>query len=41
MEIILDQYAATAVKLKNNEFEIIVDRPKEKGGNGSGLMGGQ
>lgn len=41
MEIILNQFAATAVKLKNNDFEIIADRPKEKGGNGLGLMGGQ
>lgn len=29
------------MKLEHDQFSIIIDRPKEKGGGGEGLMGGQ
>lgn len=41
MEITLQQHSPTAVKLNHPNFNIIVDRPIEKGGNAEGLMGGQ
>jgi len=37
----LIQNSTTSVQLQNNDFNIIVDRPVDKGGNGLGLMGGQ
>jgi uncharacterized OsmC-like protein len=39
--ITLERYNATSMKVKHNDFDIIVDRPVCKGGNGEGLMGGQ
>ncbi|NAS30764.1 OsmC family peroxiredoxin [Flavobacteriaceae bacterium R38] len=41
VKIVLKQSSATAVQLQNGEFTITVDRPVEKGGGGTGLMGGQ
>ncbi len=37
----LAQVAPTAVRLQHDEFQVIVDRPIDKGGSGKGLMGGQ
>ena len=37
----LKQFSPTSVQLQHPEFSILVDRPKEKGGGGTGLMGGQ
>ncbi len=41
IKITLEQHETTSMKLKNADFEVIVDRPVEKGGGGAGLMGGQ
>lgn len=41
IDIYLEQYSKTSMKLRNDNFSVIVDRPKEKGGSGEGLMGGQ
>jgi len=41
IDIYLEQYSKTSMKLRNDTFSVIVDRPKEKGGSGEGLMGGQ
>ena len=41
MSISLVQHSGTAVQAQVDNFEIIVDRPLEKGGGGKGLMGGQ
>ncbi|MFC4221246.1 OsmC family protein [Flagellimonas marina] len=41
IEITLEQQSSTGMKLNNSVLEIIVDRPKEQGGGGTGLMGGQ
>ena len=37
----LDQYSPTAMQLSHQHFQVVVDRPVEKGGGGQGLMGGQ
>ncbi|WP_462251228.1 OsmC family protein [Ekhidna sp.] len=37
----LQQHSETAMKLQNDQFDLLVDRPVAKGGGGSGLMGGQ
>lgn len=37
----LEQVSETGMQLMNEDFEVRVDRPVEKGGNGQGLMGGQ
>ena len=39
--ITLERYNSTSMKVKHNDFDIIIDRPVSKGGNGEGLMGGQ
>ena len=39
--ITLERYNATSMKVKHNDFDIFIDRPVSKGGNGEGLMGGQ
>ena len=39
--ITLERYNATSMKVKHNDFDVIIDRPVSKGGNGEGLMGGQ
>jgi len=39
--ITLEHYNTTSMKVKHDDFDIIVDRPVSKGGNGEGLMGGQ
>ena len=41
INITLEQISESGMQLKNDDFQIIVDRPIEKGGNGQGLMGGQ
>ncbi len=41
VNITLEQHAETSMKLKHDNFGIIIDRPVEKGGGGAGLMGGQ
>jgi len=41
IKITLEQHAETSMRLKNDDFEIVVDRPVAKGGGGAGLMGGQ
>ncbi|AXT20089.1 OsmC family peroxiredoxin [Flavobacteriaceae bacterium AU392] len=41
IKIILKQNSETSVQLQHDQFKIIVDRPKEKGGGSEGLMGGQ
>lgn len=41
IKIVLNQFSDSAVQLENENFNIIIDRPKGKGGNGEGLMGGQ
>lgn len=41
IKITLEQHAETSMQLKHDQFEVIVDRPVEKGGGGAGLMGGQ
>lgn len=41
INITLEQHAETSMKLKHDQFGIIIDRPVEKGGGGAGLMGGQ
>jgi len=40
IKIILEQASPTSMRLVN-DFQIVVDRPAEKGGGGTGLMGGQ
>ena len=40
IELVLNQCSPTAMRLQN-EVNVIVDRPIEKGGGGTGLMGGQ
>ena len=37
----LAQNSTTSMKLENDQFSIMVDRPEAKGGGGQGLMGGQ
>ena len=32
--ITLERYNATSMKVKHNDFDIIIDRPVSKGGNG-------
>jgi len=39
--ITLERYNTTSMKIKHDDFNIIIDRPISKGGNGEGLMGGQ
>lgn len=39
--ITLERYSTTSMKVKNDDFNIIIDRPLSKGGNGEGLMGGE
>ncbi len=39
--ITLYQVSPSAVKLAEDNWSILVDRPTEKGGGGTGLMGGQ
>ncbi len=41
IEIYLEQHSKSSMKLRKDTFSVIVDRPKEKGGGGEGLMGGQ
>jgi len=41
INIRLNQYSSTSMQLENENFNIIVDRPIQKGGSGKGLMGGQ
>ena len=41
IKITLEQHAETSMKLRHDQFEVIVDRPVEKGGGAAGLMGGQ
>jgi uncharacterized OsmC-like protein len=41
IKIQLNQNSETSVELQHNQFNITIDRPIEKGGNGKGLMGGQ
>ncbi len=41
IKILLTQNSETSVQLQDTKFNIIVDRPVEKDGNGLGLMGGQ
>ncbi len=41
IKITLEQHAETSMKLQHDQFEVIIDRPIEKGGGGAGLMGGQ
>lgn len=41
ISIILNQFSPTAMKLQDQNFNIIIDRPIQKGGAGKGLMGGQ
>ncbi len=40
-KIKLEQCSKTAMHLQNDQFDVTVDRPIEKGGGGKGLMGGQ
>ncbi|MEM7372069.1 MAG: OsmC family protein [Bacteroidota bacterium] len=37
----LSQSSATSMKLEHETFSVLIDRPVEKGGGGTGLMGGQ
>jgi len=37
----LHQKSTASMQLDHKEFPIVIDRPLEKGGNGTGLMGGQ
>ena len=41
IELQLKQHSPTSMKLVNDQFAVIVDRPISKGGGGTGLMGGQ
>lgn len=41
IKITLEQHAETSMQLRHDQFEVIVDRPVERGGGGAGLMGGQ
>ena len=41
ISITLERYNTTSMKVKHSDFDIIIDRPVSKGGNGEGLMGGQ
>jgi len=40
-KIKLEQCSNTAMQLQNDDFDVVIDRPREKGGGGKGLMGGQ
>lgn len=39
--LVLQQAGPTAMSIVDQQFEILIDRPVEKGGGGQGLMGGQ
>ena len=41
IKIQLQQNSETSVELQHDQFNITIDRPVSKGGNGKGLMGGQ
>jgi hypothetical protein len=41
VQIQLQQVGDTATKAEAGNYEIIIDRPPEKGGGGKGPMGGQ
>ena len=41
INLTLVQNSETSVKAQMGDFDVIVDRPIEKGGEGKGLMGGQ
>ena len=41
IKIQLQQNSKTSVELQHDQFNITIDRPVAKGGNGKGLMGGQ
>lgn len=41
INLLLKQVSPTAMQVQNDNFKIIVDRPKAQGGGGEGLMGGQ
>lgn len=41
IQIQLNQNSETSVELQHDQFNITIDRPVAKGGNGKGLMGGQ
>ncbi len=41
IEIVLNQYSATVMQLEDENYNILIDRPKNKGSSGQGLMGGQ